>query len=113
MDRLFRPHNIIWIKNVNTVTEDAYMNLAGNSFRLYFPRKHKTNAGSPQEGEIILLFQNIGLQKVFTHLVNPTDNLPAQEDKTRKRHEFYRNVKIVAMAPLAELIVVSKQCGKM
>jgi len=101
------PEKIIWIKNVNTVTEDAYMKVTSDSFRLYFPKQHKTNASSPLEGEIILLFQNIMRQRVFTHLVRFMDNGPVQKDETRQRHEYYRNVKIVAMTPLENLIFVA------
>ena len=103
----FEPIDIKWIKNVNSPTEDSYINVIGDNFQLYFPDIHEINAGTPQEGEIILLFQNIGLKKVFTHLVSPADNSLAKKDKSRDRHSFYRNVKIIAATPLEKIILVS------
>ena len=107
MNQLFESKNIIWIKNVNTPTGDAYMNLTDDSFRLYFPRQHRTNAASPLLGEIILLFQKINQKRVFTHLVRFIDNGPVRIEANRPMHEFYRDVKIVAMTPLENLIYVS------
>ncbi|MBL0146073.1 MAG: hypothetical protein IPP48_10140 [Chitinophagaceae bacterium] len=103
----FKPIDIKWIKNVSSPTEDSYILVPSDNFQLYFPDIHETNAGSPQEGEIILLFQKIGLKKVFTHLVSPTDNSQAKEDKTREKHRFYRNVRIIAATPLHKIIEVS------
>ena len=103
---------IKWIKNVSSPTEDSYIILPSDNFQLYFPNKHETNAGNPKEGETILLYQKIGLEKVFTHLVSPTDNSPAKEDTNRDKHRFYRNVRIIAATPIQHIIAVSSTLWK-
>lgn len=104
MNRHYTAHDIIWIKNVNTPTEDAYMEVPVN-FRLYFPDKDLTNPGKPKIGEIIILYQTINKQKVFTHLITPIDEVVGV-DETRIRHKIYRNVKIIARTPPTRLINV-------
>ena len=107
MSKLFQSNDIIWIKNVNTPSEDAYLNLPTDNFKLYFPDQFKSNASQVKEGEIILLHQNINGQKVFTHLVTPVDAAPAEFDYTRKKHRAYRTVKIVGVTPSSDVIAVS------
>ena len=107
MSKQFKPSDIIWIKNVNTPTEDAYLNLPTDNFKLYFPDQFKANASRVEKGEIILLHQNINKQKVFTHLVTPVDTAPAKLDFSRPKQRAYINVKIVAITPLSDLILVS------
>ena len=104
------PLDIIWIKNVN-YDGAAYMDVQ-NDFHLHFPGKYKTNPGQPSVNEIILLFQNINKQKVFTHLVTPTDDGPALEDENRTRHPIYRKVRMIARTPQEKPIPVSDTLWK-
>lgn len=105
MNGHFTAHDIIWIKNVSTPTEDAYMK-ERDIFNLHFPDRGVTNPGTPDIGEIILLYQNINNRKVFTHLVSPIDNVVG-DDNTRERQKIYRNVRIIARTPPTQLIKVS------
>lgn len=107
MNRPYTPFDIIWIKNVtNSIAGHAYMNLPNDNFILHFPTAHRTNAGSPHVDEIILLYQNVNGQRVFTHLVSPIDEV-VQEDNTRQDYRFGRLVRVIAATPLNGLIAVS------
>lgn len=112
MNKKFKPNDIVWIKNVNTPTEDAYLNLTSDIFKLYFPDQFKRNASRIKEGEIIHLHQNVRGLKVFTHLVTPIDNMLAEIDNTRLKQRAYRNVKIIAITPPSDLIPVSSTLWK-
>ena len=81
MNRPFTPFDIIWIKNVTSKTGQAYMNLPSDNFVLHFPTTHKTNAGSPLVGEIILVYQKINGKNVFTHLVTEKQKIDPAFDK--------------------------------
>jgi 5-methylcytosine-specific restriction endonuclease McrA len=105
MNRPFTPFDIIWIKNVTSKNGQAYMDVSSDNFVLHFPTKHKTNAGSPLVGEIILLYQKINGQKVFTYLVTPIDKNVDENNRTDYR--YGRNVRIIAATPLSNLITVS------
>jgi len=106
MNRPFTPFDIIWIKNVtNSTAGQAYMDLPSDNFLLHFPTKHERNAGSPYVGEIILLFQNINYQRVFTHLVSPTDE-DVNPDYNQPNYMYGRKVNVIAATPSAELIPV-------
>jgi hypothetical protein len=87
--------NIKWIKNINNGTGDAYTNFRNGPFRLHFPDTNETNPASPEVGEIIVLYQRINKQKVFTHLVSPIDTI-VHVDLNRPRQRIYRNVIIIA-----------------
>jgi 5-methylcytosine-specific restriction enzyme A len=105
MDNLFTPFDIIWIKNVTNATlGHAYIGTK-DSFVLHFPNQHRTNATSPKVGEIILLYQNINKQKVFTHLITPLDDIEV-DDTTRVDYRYGRNVRVIATTPLSNLISV-------
>ncbi|RYZ22520.1 MAG: hypothetical protein EOO16_08845 [Chitinophagaceae bacterium] len=107
MNRIFTPFDIVWIKNVsNTSAGQAYLNLPVNEFLLHFPNRHQTNASSPAAGEIILLYQTVNNQRVFTHLVTPIDEI-VHEDNTRQDYRFGRNVRIIAATPATNLIPVA------
>lgn len=77
-----------------------------NNFVLHFPNQHRTNASSPKVGEIILIYQNINGQKIFSHLVTPVDSVEVDDD-TRQEYRYGRNVQIVATTSLKHLIPVN------
>jgi 5-methylcytosine-specific restriction endonuclease McrA len=104
MNRHFTAFDIKWIKNVsNTDVGSAYMDMVDNDI-LRFPTNHKGNVMSPRIGEIILLHQNIKGQKVFTHLVTPTDT--KIDENGSEQYKFGRKVKVIAKTPIDKLIPV-------
>lgn len=106
MNRPYTPFDIIWAKNVtNSETGQAYMDLTDEEFILHFPNRHKGNVLSPQIGEIIAIHQNINGQKVFTHLVSPTDNIRHEEN--RETFKYGRKVKLIAQTNSLNAIPVS------
>jgi hypothetical protein len=106
MNRIYTPFDIVWTKNVsNNEAGSAYMDIESEDFVLHFPTRHRGNVLSPKIDEIILIHQNIGGQKVFTHLVTPIDDILREEN--RADHRFGRKVKIIAKADLSNPIPVS------
>ncbi len=112
MKSIFSPFDIIWIKNVTDSSEgQTYMNCPAGSFVLHFPDRHKYNCASPKAGEVILIYQKINHQNVFTHLVTPIDNnMVADEVKTY--FKYGRHVQIIAFTPIPDLIHVSSTLWK-
>ena len=108
--KLFTPADIIWVKNVTDhVVGQAYMKLTGDElekFVLLFPDQHKNNILSPQVGEIILLRQYVNGVSAFTHLVAPIDD-ELVEENIHPGFSFGRNVQVIAMTPMDDLILAS------
>jgi hypothetical protein len=100
---MYTIQSIIWMKNVTDAANNgAYLN-AGEVFNLHFPNRHRTNAGSPSPGELILLFQRIDRDIKFTHIVTPEDNRVDNEPKNA-RHGVIRKVRTVASCTKAPFI---------
>lgn len=106
MNRPYSPLDIIWIKNVNdSETGRAYMDLTSDEFILHFPTHHMGNVLSPKIGEIIILYQNINRNRVFTHLVTPVDN--ARTENEQENFRYGRKVKIIAKTDIENAIQVT------
>jgi hypothetical protein len=106
----FTPADIIWVKNVTDHNVgQAYMKLAGeelDKFVLLFPDQHKSNILSPQVGEIILLRQYVNGISAFTHLVTPIND-ELVEENIHSGFSCGRNVRVIAMTPMDNLIEAS------
>ncbi len=99
----YLPSDIKWIKNVtNAQNGSAYMDKISGEFTLHFPNKHKGNVTKPTIGDIILIYQKIGGNNVFTHLVTPVDNELHEEN--RQNHKYGRRVNILAHTPIQDAI---------
>ena len=99
MNTLYTGHDITWIKNVTSLdTKGAYMNIIDEDFTLNFPTNHKGNVLSPQVGEIIVLYQNIDGEKLFTHFVSPIDDLIIENNE--EKHRYGRRVQLIALAKI-------------
>lgn len=107
MKNIYSPSDIIWIKNVtNSDTGKAYMELDENEFILHFPTHHKSNVIVPNINDIILIFQNIDGNRVFTHLVSPVDSQLIDEN-VRSRYRYGRRVKVIAKTNTEQVIPIS------
>jgi len=101
----YLPSDIKWIKNVtNAQNGSAYMDKIRGEFTLHFPNQHKGNVTQPKIGDIILIYQKIGGNNVFTHLVTPLDNELLEEN--RQNHKYGRRVNILAYTPMQNIINV-------
>lgn len=101
----YLPSDIKWIKNVsNTQNGSAYMDKTNGEFTLHFPNQHKGNVTKARIGDLILIFQKIGGNNVFTHLVTPVDYKLLVEN--RVNHKYGRRVKILAYIPMANIVQV-------
>lgn len=104
-NKIYTPNDIIWFKNVtNKNIGQAYLNITEDFFVLHFPTSKGNNVKSPQPGEIILLYQKINEEQVFTHLVTPIDNIII--DSQRESYRYGRNVKIIAKTTAEDSILV-------
>lgn len=106
MSEIFKPHNIVWIKNItNKEFGSAYMN-EESKFVLHITNQFENEILKPKVGEIIILYQEIkGKGKVFTHLVTPIDDEKVKE-KNRENFTSGRNVRIIAKSPPNRLIYI-------
>lgn len=102
---IYLPSDIKWIKNVtNTEVGSAYMDKTQGEFMLHFPNQHKGNVTQPKVDDIILIYQKIGGDNVFTHLVTPVDNELRTENRTN--YKYGRKVKILAYTSIRDVIKV-------
>ncbi len=109
---IYTPSDIRWIKNIsNAEIGRAYLDVVSDSFVLHFPTHHKGNVLSPAIDDIILLYQKINGESVFTHLVTPINN---KIDETSQRAEYLygREVRIIAMTSEANVIPVKNTLWK-
>lgn len=104
-DILFSPSNILWLKNVKRNQGEgwAYEDVGLNrTFLLNWPTAKKNSAGTPNVGDIILLFQKpnkINGKRNYkvhlTHLVSPvSEEIIPDEDSPK--HKWCREVRLIA-----------------
>ncbi len=99
---LLEANAIKWIKNINDgVNYGGYLGVV-SEFHLHVPDIHKGNVLTPKCGDLILLFQRVGLptknnanEVVFTHLVTPVDNRRGEEPDNNG-YIYSRRVKLIA-----------------
>src|SRR5690606_26482734 len=101
------PEDIVWIKNVKHKNGEgwAYENeKVGASFTLNWPTQKRGSAGTPQVGDIIVLFQTPSIiegkkNKIvhLTHLVTPISET-ILEDERSPEHKWCREVRLLAKA---------------
>lgn len=107
MKNQFTPKDIIWIKNVTDhKVGQAYMDLLSDKFVMLFPNQHRGNILSPQIGDIILIRQYVNGISAFTHLVTPIDD-EIVEENIHRGFLSGRNVQVIAMTPINDLIKTS------
>jgi hypothetical protein len=101
----YLPSDIKWIKNVsNTQNGSAYMDKTHGEFTLHFPNQHKGNVTKAKIGDLILIFQKIAGNNVFTHLVTPVDYELLEE--SRVNHKYGRKVRILAYIPMKDIVQI-------
>jgi 5-methylcytosine-specific restriction enzyme A len=109
---LSTPGQIRWIKHIsNSEVGNAYMHITDQPFVLHYPTRHKGNILKPAIGDILLLYQNIDGQSVFTHLVTPID-YELIPDANRKDYAFGRNVIALAFTGLGSPIPIKETLWK-
>jgi hypothetical protein len=106
----FTSDNIIWIKHVtnNTNGPHAYMNEIGE-FTLHVPTQKRGAARTPNQGELILVYQKINGVPCFTHLVSPVEAKVGNGDSVIvddgiAEFRFGRKVEIIAMTEVRSAI---------
>ncbi len=82
------------------------MDKISGEFTLHFPNQHKGNVTQPKFGDIILLYQKIEGNNVFTHLVTPVNDKLLEENRTN--HKYGRRVNILAYTPFQNIINVGE-----
>lgn len=103
---IYTPIDIKWVKNVsNKEGGSAYMDKIQGEFTLNFPNKHKENVLKPKAKDLILIFQKINGQNLFTHLVTPINSDRIEENNGN--YNYGREVQIIAHASLEHPILIS------
>ena len=100
--------NITKIKNV-THTENkskgwtAYLDIEDKEFVLHYPDDLRGSAKNVSTDEIIIVYQRIGKNRYYTHLVKPVDN-EIYEQKENVGFQYGRLVEVIAFTGIENKI---------
>lgn len=111
MNTSFNYKNIRWIKNItHKILNHSYLDVQ-DSFTLLIPNVYYKDIIQPKAGDIIVLYQTINNENVFTHLVTPIDDRVI-EHNNRNEYRYGRNVKVLAITPIKSTISIHKTWNK-